>query len=346
MSASPTDWPRYRLYGLTMASDFPFANRLSPGGSPPDLTFTRMMEAPERIDLESATPLYAGPPYNAEGNPVISIYPLPGEVRREGLVVRFRGSVDYYLYQDRIVAHPLNPTYDYLVEIQFLGHVLSIWLESKAIPMLHASAVFVNGRAQVFLASNKGGKSSLAASLMQAGHPMLTDDILPIGVESDGRIIGRPGYPQMRLWPEQAAHFLGGYRDLEIVHPAFDKRRVPVGAEGLGCFHDRAAPLGCLWLPELRGDGSEIAVEPVSPRGVLMRLLAEAFVAPFVEALGWQSRRLETLARVARDVPAYRLRYPRSMDQLPAVRDRVLAVSSKLEERSLPCRAQAKVLTS
>lgn len=345
MSASPTNWPRYRLYGLTMASDFPFANRLAQGSNPPDLTFTRVTEAPERLDLDHAEPLYAGPPYNAVGRPVISIHPLPGEERREGLVVRFRGSVDYDLYEDRIVAHLLKPDCDYLVEIQFLGHVLSIWLESKAIPMLHASAVVVNGRAQVFLASNKGGKSSLAASLMQAGHPMLTDDILPIEAQDDSRIVGRPGYPQMRLWPEQAAHFLGEYRDLDFVHPAFDKRRVPVGAGGLGRFHDQAAPLGCLWLPEMADDSPEIAVEPVSHREVLMRLLSGTFVAPFVEALGWQSRRLDILGRIARDVPAYRLRYPRSMDRLPAVRNRLLAVSSGLEGRGVQCLVQPKALT-
>ena len=332
MSASPLDWPHHSLYGLTMASDFPFANRFVAGTGPSDLTFTRSFEAPERIGLEGATPLYGKAPGSRGGGSVITIYSLPdGEAGRDRLVVRFRGSADYYLYPDRIVAHLLNPAYDYLVEIQFLGHVLSLWMESKGIAMLHASAVVINERAHVFLASNKGGKSSLAASLMQGGHPMLTDDILPVEVGSDGEVIGQPGYPQMRLWPDQATHFLGGYEDLEIVHPGFDKRRVPVGSGGVGRFHRRPVPLGCLWLPELQEDRTELAIERLAPRELWMRLLAEGFVAPMVEALGWQPRRMETLARMARTVPAYRVRYPRSMERLAAVGEEILAVSAELE---------------
>ena len=38
-------WPRYRLYGVTMATDFPFAHRLAQGSDPCDLTFTSVSDA-------------------------------------------------------------------------------------------------------------------------------------------------------------------------------------------------------------------------------------------------------------------------------------------------------------
>ncbi len=53
------------------------------------------------------------------------------------------------------------------------------------------------------------GKSSLAASFMQNGHPLLTGDILPLEQNTDGAFFARPGYPIMRMWPEEALRFLG-----------------------------------------------------------------------------------------------------------------------------------------
>ena len=56
----------------------------------------------------------------------------------------------------------------------------------------------------------------------------------------------------MRMWPDEAQHFLGHYRDLEIVHPQLDKRRVVVGSEGFGTFCAEARPLACIYIPERR----------------------------------------------------------------------------------------------
>ena len=62
------------------------------------------------------------------------------------------------------------------------------------------------------MAGNQSGKSGLAAALMAAGHPMLSDDVLPIQ-DVDGELRARSGYPQMRMWPDEAAHF-GALADL------------------------------------------------------------------------------------------------------------------------------------
>ena len=220
----------------------------------------------------------------------------------------------------------LEPSCHYLVEIQCLGHIFSIWLESRGVPALHASAVVVGERAMAFVAGNEAGKSSLAASLTQAGYPLLTDDILPLDCTGEG-VRGCPGYPQMRLWPNQAEHFLGHYRELEIVHPAYSKRRVAIGADGLGTFWDRPAPLGCLYLPEMRDDGSDtsVEIEAVPPREIFAQLLRCSFLGAAAERLGRQPERFRALAQVASAVPARRLRYCPDKDQLVEVRRAILA---------------------
>jgi hypothetical protein len=320
--------PVYSLYGLNLASDFPFTNQLVAGIGDPDLTF-RLVDAPPATGWERDTPAFASLPEldGAEESPIY-VY------RRAGCdVLRFTGVADYYLGRDSIVCHLLDPAYAYLVEIHLLGIVLSLWLELRGIPTLHASAVVVEHRAAVFLATSRGGKSSLAASLMQAGHPLVTDDVL--AVERRGDIyVTRPGYPQMRMWPEQAHHFLGHWEDLDIVHPAYSKRRVPVGEGGLGDFRDEPAPLACLYVPERRdpaGWEARIEINPMSRIESLMTLVGQSFIPHTVEGLGLQPQRLRFFASLVARVPVRKIVYPEGYDLLPKVRHAILSDLSGLE---------------
>jgi hypothetical protein len=320
----PTGLPRHRIYGLTMASDFPFRNRLAKGTGAPNLVFTRVHEAPEDFDPNVQPPIHVSVIDPGDRLPFLRVFVLRAGSPDEVLVLNYPQSADHFLYPDRIVTHLRQPACDYLVEIQLLGDVLSVWLERQGLIALHASAVVVGDAAIGFLASNKGGKTSLAASLMQAGCPLLTDDILPLEA-TEGGVIGHPGFPQMRMWPEVAAHFLGDWSDMEIVHPAFTKRRIPVGPQGLGSFQDRPAPLARLFVPEMIDDDRQkIEMEPLSTREVLAQLLGNSFAADWIDALGWQHRRLAVLARTASAVPILRLRYPRGMDRLPQARQAIL----------------------
>jgi hypothetical protein len=213
-----------------------------------------------------------------------------------------------------------------MVEIHLLATVLSFWLERRGIPALHAAAAVVEGCATAFLSTNSGGKSVLAATLMQVGYPLLTDDILAVE-HSRGVFVGRPGYPQMRLWPDEAQHFLGHYEDLERVHPALSKRRVPVGANGFGTFCDASQPLACLYLPERRDPveaGTEIRITPVSPRDAVIELVRHSFTPRVVEAIGLQPQRLDCFAQMVQQVPMRRLVYPSGFEHLPRVREAIL----------------------
>lgn len=314
----------FRLFGLTLSTDFAFANRLAPGAGSPDLTFTCVKESPLPGALEQAQPVYASPYRTKDGESQLYLY-LSGDCA----VMRFPGVADFYLWSDHIVCHLPNPSYAYMVEIRLLGPVLSFWLEQHGIAALHASAVAINERAVAFLSSNKGGKSSLAAMLVKAGYPLLTDDILPVE-RCESIFLGRPGYPTMRMWPDEAQYFLGYYEKLELVHPELDKRRVPLGPGGLGNFCSTAQPLACLYLPERynpQGQKASIEITPISPRNATVELVRHSFSARVVEAAGWASRRLEFFAHMARQVPMRRLVYPSGFERLPVVQDAILADS-------------------
>ena len=320
------EWRVLRAYGLTLSSDFAFANRLLPATGTPDLVFTCVENAPLPGGWELHATACTGLHRTEDGESGLYVYHLASCD-----VLRFTRVADFFLWPKRIVCHLLDPVYHYAIEIRLLGTVLSFWLERKGIRALHASAVVVNGRVAAFLSTNKGGKSALVASLMQEGHPLLTDDILSVERGQD-TFLGRPGYPNMRMWPDEAQHFLGRHDDLGFVHPALSKRRVPVGPGGYGTFCDEPQPLDRIYLPERRDpvEGSaEIEITPVSPPDAVIELVRNSFAATIVEALGWQPRRLGFFAQMVEEVPVRRLVYPSGFTHLPPVRDAVLADLAK-----------------
>jgi len=184
--------------------------------------------------------------------------------------------------------------------------------------------VDVDGRAVVFLSGNSGGKTSLAAALMRAGGRLLSDDVLPLE-ERCGTLVGRPGYPQMRMWPAEATHFLGRCDGLARVHPAYSKRRVPVGAGGFGAFCAESRPLSALYLPQrLDSADGKCDVSEVTPGEAVIELVRHSFSPHIVAAVGLQPERLSFFARLVQGVPVRRLLYPAGLDRLPAAVDAIL----------------------
>jgi hypothetical protein len=321
LNSKSMDYPGklYRIFGLKMASDYAFTNRLQEGSGSPDIIFTCVDKKPISDNWLEASPIYVTPGSSEDSESVISVHKL-----NDCCVVHFARIVDFYLWPDRIISHLLDPAFGYLVEIRLLGEIFSLWLELNDIPALHSSAVVVNGGAVAFLSTNHGGKSVLAATLMQEGYPLLTDDILPVG-DCNGRFCGRAGYPQMRMWPDEAEYFLGHYSDLEIVHPWYTKRRVPVGQNGFGIFSGENLPLGMLYIP-IRKDieDGEIRIDPISPRDAVIELVRNSFSPLIVEALGLQKKRMELFGRLAMNVKMRKLIYPSGFHHLPEVREAII----------------------
>ena len=317
MSERP--WRTYRLFGLVLASDFPFASRLPAGAGPPDLTFTCAGAPPAPEELPA--PVYASRFRTARGESNCSFYRLAA-----GDLLRFPGVGDFHLGADGIVCHPADPDDLGPVEVHLLGTVLSCWLERAGVPSLHAAAVVAaGGRTVGFLSRNGGGKSSLAAAMMEGGSPLLTDDVLAVE-PGPGGFSGRHGYPQMRLWPAAAEHFCGPAARLPRVHRDSPKLRVPVGAGGFGAFEAAERPLSGFYLPVRRpGAAGGVEVEALAPRAALIELVRHSFVGALVEAAGWQPRRFDVLARLAVAVPVKRLTYPDGLEHLPRVREAILA---------------------
>lgn len=316
---------RYRLLGVTLETSFPFATPLPSSSDTPDLRFSLEVGGDPDSEGTPPTPDFESPIRIDGGAPLVSLYQGPDEDR-----LLFSEVADFRVGDRAIRCRLLDRDLAHMVEVHLLGVVVSYWLERQGIPVLHASAVAVEGKAVGFMATNKGGKSSLAISLMERGYPLLSDDLL--GVQAgDPHWEARPGFPSMRMWPDLAERVMGAdWASLPLAHPLYAKRRVPVGPAGFGQFVDRSQPLACLYLPERQepgeagGNGSPVRVETVPAAHAVVELVRGSFLRRVPLAAGFAPNRLRLFSDLAGRVPVRRLVYPSGFHRLSEVTDRIL----------------------
>lgn len=304
----------YSLYGLVIASEFEFTCLEPIDAGAPDVVVTAFVDAHPRDLAKELTLVFASRDLNYSGQSLAYLYRGPNYD-----LIRLTGIADFHVWQDRIACQIFDAACREGVEQYLLGAVLSFWLERRGTPTLHAAAVSISGRAIGFLASNMGGKTSLATSLMRKGHPLLTDDVLPLTM-SRGEVMAMPGYPRLRMWPGQAAHFLGPVDSLSRVLPYLEKLWVPVAESSFGAFCSSPQPLACIYIPERRDRLEDfVCIEVLSPLEAMKELIRHSFVPYFVEAFGLQSTRLAFFAKLVRQVSVRRVHYSNGLDRLPDV---------------------------
>jgi hypothetical protein len=205
------------------------------------------------------------------------------------------------------------------------GSVLgAIALQRGQLP-LHASAVELRaGVCVAFTGLSGAGKSSLAAHFTRGGNRLVTDDVCVLA-ERDGGYAVWPGPSRIKLAPDALESLrrdrsglepTGGTREkyhLEI-DPACSVRMEPV----------RLAAIFLLaW-----GEGSPRAV-PMVGLDAIDAIGGHTYRQEFVRPLGLEAEWLRGVAKVARNVPVYRLIRPRGHDLVDAVIEQVITVAEE-----------------
>ncbi|MCX6362549.1 MAG: hypothetical protein NT029_22375 [Armatimonadetes bacterium] len=306
--------PLYRAYGLAL--DYPDALQyplpLAPSG--PTITVR-----PAALRVPASDPCFVSP-WGWQDVPSITVRRCP-----EGLHLRLY-SCDYLLRADSIGYSDWPEPDPDLRATQMLGAVLSVWFEANGAAAIHASSVEVNGWAVLFLASQSGGKSTLAAGLTRCGLPLHADDVAVLQRTPTG--IGvRPGFAAMRLWPASVERLGLDAGSMPLVHPRAEKRIA--SAKQLGAsFADRVLPLGGIFLPERR-ENAALSMQPLPGSASIIELVRHSFSARLVEAMGWQPGRMSLLAEAAARAPVTRLTVP---DGLHHLDDACRAIAARLRE--------------
>jgi hypothetical protein len=219
-------------------------------------------------------------------------------------------------------------------QVYLLGHALSFALVKNGFEPLHATCVVVDGQALAFVGDSGFGKSSLAASFLEVGHLLLTDDLLMLRKSGEG-FAAYPGPPRIKLFPEMATRFLGEPVNNIPMNSGTRKLIIPLDG-GRACASP--VPLRIVYAlgpPSDRAGESSVRIEPLSPRKSFLAILSNTFNYVILDPSRLQRQFAET-ARLATVIPVKQLSYPRRVSSLSAVRDAIL---SDLDGQQTACRA-------
>lgn len=241
--------------------------------------------------------------------------------------LRWSGLFEFLVSPDgrRIACHPLNGTSREAFQAYLLGQVLSFALLRQGIEPLHSTAVVIHGRTVAFIGDCGYGKSSLGAALLQAGHSLLTDDLLVVKEGGHG-FLAYPGPPRIKLYPSIAKRLLGKWITGTPMNNLTPKLVIPLSRNGK-MFWREASPLKAIYVltpPRENSPPERITIRSLSPRQACLEILKNTFNAVVVEPARLQ-RQFELVARLASQIPVKSLSFPRRLACLPAVRAAILS---------------------
>ena len=223
------------------------------------------------------------------------------------------------------------------LQTYMLSQVLSFVLLRRGIEPLHAAVVVVEGGSVAFVGESGAGKSTLAASFLAAGYAMLTDDLLVLRQRENG-LLGLPGMPRIKLYPEAADSVLPRAAAGIPMNQWTHKRILPLTKSQ---FHSSPAPLAAILVLGSEGTHSDSVareaeqdcardlstssprIENLASRGAFLQLLENTY-NPLVDDDRRLKRHFRQLASWAEGVPLATLSGPRDLCRVGELRDAVL----------------------
>jgi hypothetical protein len=294
---------RYLLYGLTIDSDIaiPEAQDVAHGGRPVDLT------------IRLAEPLPGNEAIEPEDSPAVRRQP-------DGtLDMTFARIGHYSVTSSEIVIRPEANAAADLLRLPVIGLVLSAVLVMRGLPALHASALKVGEEAVAFIGDKRFGKSTMAATMVQRGHQLVSDDVVVLDAREPSGWTVRPGPFGIKLWPdaidslgiEDAAHY--------PLYEGATKRTLRTR----GRHATTPLPLRRIYV---LGRGEQVEVGPITASDGLVELMRNAFMYRYPEAVENASAQLlEKYAPLRRTVDMKILRRPVDKSLLTEVAEAIEA---------------------
>ena len=271
---------KYLLYGLRVASDIPLPLAPSHGEAHDDITVS----------------VRSGPGTDADGEDWVLTVPACGRI------VVSRGS--------SVFLEPAPGADAADLTLHLLGSTLAVLCWTRKWVPLHAAAVRFDERTILITGPSGAGKSTLAAACVAQGAELLSDDISPLTLGSDGAVVmPGPGPRQVKLWSEAARRFTSPKTPGRLVQAGVTKLKfeVPRVREG-------GAPVATLLCLEKH----EEPLPAIPLHGVdALRAIAGSVYRPTLIPANMRAHALDTIVTLAGKLAVFRV--PRGPDGLDAV---------------------------
>jgi hypothetical protein len=307
----------YSVYGVAITSDWPlaFPPRLDGPASLAEVDF-----------VEGTDDDFAGvDAFRDPAEPWFSSHVLPDR----STYIRWSGLYEFRIPADgsRVACRSLNGDDPLVLQNFLFGQALSFALVHQGLEPLHAAALRVDDLAIALLGDCTFGKSTMLASFLQAGHRVLTDDLLMVMID-EGRPMACPGSGRIKLHPDSARAFMDDVDRGERLNALTLKRSFPVDdvqRTGLPLKHVFVLP-----TPEERTRTTSISIGPLSRASLFHELLKNSFNVDILTRQRLE-RQFVYAARLAGDVAGFRLQYPDGLHHLPLVRQHIVDHVRRIE---------------
>jgi hypothetical protein len=303
---------RYSVYGIEVLSDTPLALPACTGGGLATVEFRSAAESDFLTTIATAEfDTRSEPWYRHAWLPDGSAY-VRWEAVGEFLVAANGRCIRWRRFDESSIES---------FQVYLLGQALSFALVKQRLEPLHATVVTVDDRAVAFLGSSGAGKSTLAACFLEAGHRLVTDDLLLLHEES-GRLLAYPGPPRLKLFPEIAGRFFPQIADGVAMNADTEKLILGVGGRMKETAPVALAAVYSLTTPDGNSATEGVNVEDVSRREAFFELVKSTFNRHLVSAERL-ARQFDAATRLSDRLPVARLSYPRSLERLAEARESI-----------------------
>jgi hypothetical protein len=320
---------RHSVYGIEVLSDTPLALPMCTGGGLATVEFRSAAEADfltaiATADFDTRSESWYRYAWLPDGSAYVR-WEAVGEflVAANGQCIRWRrfdeSSIESF-------------------QVYLLGQALSFALVKQRLEPLHATVVTVDDRAVAFLGNSGAGKSTLAACFLEAGHRLVTDDLLLLHEES-GRLLAYPGPPRLKLFPEIAGRFFPKIANGVAMNADTEKLILSLDARMNETAPVALAACYSLTPPDDNSATEGVNVEDFSRREAFFELVKGTFNRHLVSAERL-ARQFDAATRLSDLLPVARLRYPRSLDRLAEARESIYShlrnagVSQRSDDRA------------
>jgi hypothetical protein len=252
-----------------------------------------------------------------------------------GYLLRFTVYADFMILDEgarvRAVPRPKIPLET--IRHLLLDQVMPLVLSLRGGLIMHASAVATHEGAIAFVGDTGRGKSTLATSLTQRGHRLITDDCLVVR-EQAGQFMALPTYPGLRVFASTAEALVGPGPALPGVAHYTHKKRL--GPDNIRLpFEFDAVPLRRVFFLDPPGhpsatNGKAVAFTPMPAHTAMLELIRTSVRLDYEDRARHRAE-FEICKRLVRSTPLFRLAFVRNLARLPEVCEAILANSMSTE---------------
>jgi hypothetical protein len=262
---------RARLYGLKVEADYDLHDIGEPFDGSPDVEVRSLPRFAEWTALDGEILL----DFSTENDHWYVLVRGPSG----RLTLRIPTLCDFVISADlahvTVAMHADAP--DGMDAVLTTGTLLSALLFLRGAPVLHGSAVEVEGAAIGFIGHSGQGKTTMATAFCAEGAASVTDDVLVIDAQAGRQPLVRRGSRELRL-RDGTLELVGAGDADAATRTTVDARTVLTPRY---TAHD-LLPLRAIVIPRPRRDGSKLSFERMPTKEAVLALLA------FPRLMGWR----------------------------------------------------------